>query len=166
MRKQVFGRKFKRDRNERQALFKGLISSLVMHERIQTTEEKAKAIRSQTEKLVTKAKKQGDASRVHLQEFLNGNALAKMINDIGPRFANRNGGYTRIIKTGNRIKDNAAMAIIEWTEIVAVTTKPTEPRTKRAATKKATVTKKQATKKNETKPAVKKTGRTVKKNAK
>ena len=60
MRKQVFGRKFKRDANERKALLKGLMTDLVMKESIQTTEEKAKAIKGQVEKLVTKAKRKGE----------------------------------------------------------------------------------------------------------
>ena len=65
MRKNVFGRQFKRDKNERAALFKGLISSLVLHERIKTTEEKAKAIKGEVDKIITKAKK-GDLAARHL----------------------------------------------------------------------------------------------------
>ena len=66
MKKNVFGRQFKRDKNERTALFKGLMSSLVLNDRIQTTEEKAKAIKGKIERLVTKARTYG----VHVQDFL------------------------------------------------------------------------------------------------
>lgn len=127
MRKNVFGRQLKRDRNERKALFKGLMSSLVLNERIKTTEQKAKAIKGQVEKLVTKAKKKGDASFNQLQEYLTADAISKLIKDVAPRFEKTNGGYTRIIKIGNRLKDNAGMAFIEWTSIkqqVAVIEKP------------------------------------------
>ena len=62
MRKNVFGRQFKRDANERKALFKNLLTSLILHERIKTTPAKAKAIRAAADKLITKAKKGGDAA--------------------------------------------------------------------------------------------------------
>lgn len=115
MKKQVFGRKFKRDKNERKALFSGLISAMILNGRIETTEEKAKAIRGDLERLVTKAKK-GEISRRLLQKDLKIFEIDKMINQIGPSFANRIGGYTRIIKAGRRFNDNAGMAILEWTE--------------------------------------------------
>lgn len=120
MRKNVFGRQLKRDTNERKALFKGLASSLVLEERIQTTEEKAKAVKPQVEKLVTAAKK-GDA-KAHslLQPYLNAQALKKMLSDIGPRFKNRPGGYTRIVKLGTRLQDNASVVILEWVEKPAI----------------------------------------------
>lgn len=114
MRKQVFGRKFKRDANERKALLKGLMNDLVLKESIKTTEEKAKAIKGQVEKLVTKAKVKGEASRSLLQPYLDPKAIKKVINNLAPRFATRAGGYTRIIKLGERFGDNASMAIIEW----------------------------------------------------
>ncbi len=116
MRKNVFGRKFKRDVNERKALFKGLASSLVLSERITTTEEKAKAVKPYIEKLVTKAKRGGPEAEMLLQPFLTKDAMQKMLIDIAPRFADRPGGYTRIVKVGNRLKDNARMAFIEWVE--------------------------------------------------
>ena len=116
MKKNVFGRRFKRDTNERKALFKGLMSSLVLEERIETTEEKAKAIRAQVEKLVTKVKKKKNEAARFLGEHLTPYAMQKMIADIGPRFASRNGGYTRIIHMGKRFSDNASMVIMEWVE--------------------------------------------------
>jgi large subunit ribosomal protein L17 len=117
MKKKVFGRQLKRDTNERKALFKGLASSLVMHESIQTTEEKAKAIRSHVEKLVTKAKtKDGVRATSLLMPYLSAPAVKKMIQDLAPRFATRPGGYTRIVRLGNRFSDNASVVMMEWVE--------------------------------------------------
>lgn len=117
MKKQIFGRQLKRDTDERKALFKGLSSSLTMYERIETTEEKAKSIRAHVEKLVTKAKNNDSThARSLLQAYLTHEALQKMLTDIAPRFANRPGGYTRILKIGNRFNDNASMVIMEWVE--------------------------------------------------
>jgi large subunit ribosomal protein L17 len=116
MRKNVFGRQFKRDANERKALFKGLMSSLVLDERIQTTEEKAKAIKSKVEKLVTKARVGDRHAESLLQPYLNAEAVKKMMTQVAPRFTNRQGGYTRIIKVGNRFSDNASMVLMEWVE--------------------------------------------------
>jgi large subunit ribosomal protein L17 len=116
MRKNVFGRQFKRDLNERTALFKGLISSLVIHEEIRTTEQKAKSVRGLAEKLVTKSRKEKLLAHSLLQPYLTPEALKKMISDIGPRFANRPGGYTRITKLPNRFSDNADMVTLSWVE--------------------------------------------------
>lgn len=122
MRKNVFGRQFKRDKNERKALFKGLISSLVLHGRIETTEDKAKAIKADVDKIITKAKsdlakaKKGEAiAKNLLQRQLPQKEIEKVIHDIAPRFNGRQGGYTRIIKIGRRFSDNAQMVLMEWT---------------------------------------------------
>ena len=117
MRKQVFGRRFKRDRNERKALFSGLISSLILKGRITTTVEKAKSIKPSIEKLITKAKKDEQTARRLLQSELKPFEVDKMVTQIAPGFKNRAGGYTRIIKTGNRFSDNASMAVMEWVEM-------------------------------------------------
>jgi len=116
MKKNVFGRQFKRDTNERKSLFKGLMTALVMHDRIQTTEEKAKSIKGAVEKLVTKALRKGENSKRELLPFLSEDAVKKMILDIAPRFTDRSGGYTRIIKLGRRFGDNASLVILEWVE--------------------------------------------------
>ena len=116
MRKNVFGRQFKRDKNERKALFKGLMTSLVNEGRIRTTEQKAKAIRAEVDKLVTKAKKEESHARRLLSADLSPDALEKMITDIAPSFKDRQGGYTRIVRLGNRFSDNASMVIMEWME--------------------------------------------------
>lgn len=148
MRKQVYGRKFKRDKNERKALFQGLISGVILRGRIETTLEKAKSIQPDLEKLVTRAKK-GESSRLELKKSLKPYEIDLMINDIAPRFKNRAGGYTRIIKTGKRFNDNASTAILEWVEGPIVK----EPEIKKEAKKETKTAAKEV--KEEKKPAVK-----------
>jgi len=117
MRKNVFGRKLKRDKNERKALFKSLMSALVLNERIQLSEAKAKAIRPEIEKLITKAKKGGNAARLVIEKSLSKDAFDKLVKEVAPRFAKRQGGYTRLIKLGERFGDNSPVVIMEWTEV-------------------------------------------------
>lgn len=127
MRKNIFGRRFKRDINQRKSLFRSLMRELVLQERIQTTEAKAKSIKSEIEKHITKAKVQGEAARVHLQRDFHADVVDKIITDLAPRFKDRPGGYTRIVKLGRRVKDDAPMVFIEWVERVEVSTvKPTK----------------------------------------
>lgn len=114
MRKNIFGKKLSRNKNQRRALFRGLMSSLILNGRLNTTAAKAKAIRSEVEKLINKAKKGGDSAR--LQSSIYPNALPKLLNDVSKRFAQRKGGYTRIIKLGQRFGDRAEMVILDWTE--------------------------------------------------
>ncbi|MCL5435316.1 MAG: 50S ribosomal protein L17 [Patescibacteria group bacterium] len=116
MKKHIFGRKFKRDVDERKALFKGLMSSLVLYEKIETTEEKAKAIKAELDKLVTNAKKDGILARKLLSSKLSPEALEKMVKDIAPRFDKRQGGYTKMVRLGKRFGDDSTMVLIEWTE--------------------------------------------------
>jgi len=126
MKKHIFGRKFKRDINERKALFKGLMSSLVIHEKIETTEQKAKAIKGEIDKLVTNAKKENALARKLLSDKLSPQALEKMIKDIAPRFNKRQGGYTKIARLGKRFGDDATMVLIEWVESRSVVEKTEE----------------------------------------
>jgi large subunit ribosomal protein L17 len=115
MRKNVFGRQFSRDTNERKSLFKSLISSLILQERIKTTVEKAKAIKGDVDKIINKAKKRkGKLAVQFLQRCLGRSEMDKVINDLAPRFKDRTSGYTRIIKLGRRFSDNAAMVVMEW----------------------------------------------------
>ena len=116
MRKNVYGRKFSRDKNERQALFKGLLSALVLKGRIETTLQKAKAIKPSADKLITKARKGGSLAKRLLEKDLVPPAIDKLMKEVAPRFAKRSGGYTRIIKLGTRFSDNASTALIEWVE--------------------------------------------------
>lgn len=160
MKKHVFGRQFNRDTNERKALFKGLINSLVMEESIKTTEPKAKAIKGQVEKLITKAKNKGEGSRSLLQPWLQAPALEKVLHDIAPRFSSRPGGYTRIIKLGERFGDNASMAVIEFVEKKEKVTATPAPKAKKETKKEekveAEVKTAEAKEKKVTKPAAKK----------
>jgi large subunit ribosomal protein L17 len=117
MKKSVFGRKFKRDKNERKALFKSLMSALVMNGRIQLSEAKAKAIKPEIEKLVTKEKKGGNAAKLVIEKSLTKEAYDKMVKEIGPLFEKRAGGYTRLIKLGERFGDNSPVVVMEFTEI-------------------------------------------------
>lgn len=115
MRKNVFGRQFSRDANQRKSLFKSLISSLILKESIQTTLEKAKAIKGDADKIINKAKRGNEELAIQLlQRSLGIEARNKVIKDLAPRFKDRTSGYTRIIKLGRRFSDNAPMAIIEW----------------------------------------------------
>lgn len=116
MRKNVFGRKLQRDINERKALFNSLMRELVIRERIQTTEAKAKAIKADVEKAVTKAKKNPILAKQRLQAYFGMPVVKKLVDEITPRFSKRQGGYTRIIHIGSRLNDNAKMVILEWTE--------------------------------------------------
>jgi len=116
MRHHDANRKFGRDKNQRSALLKGLAASLVQHGRIVTTEAKAKEIRPYVEKLVTKAKNPTLANRrLIVSGFYNNESIAtKLIDDIAPRYTERAGGYTRIIKLALRKSDASPMAVIEF----------------------------------------------------
>lgn len=156
MRKQVFGRQFKRDKNERKALFSSLISGVILKGRISTTEEKAKSIRGDLEKLVTKAKK-GEGARPQLKKSLKPYEVDKMINVIGPAFKDRNGGYTRIIKTGKRFNDNASTVILEWVEeIKAPVPVKAEKKTAKKVTKPVEKTSRLSLRKGKEKPSSRK----------
>ncbi len=109
------GRRFGGDAAHQRLMFANLVSSLVAAESIVTTEAKAKALRPVAEKVVTKAKKGGLHRHRQVVAFLGDKeAAAKLFDDIGPRYADRNGGYTRILKLGPRQGDNAPMARIEF----------------------------------------------------
>ncbi len=107
------GRKFGRTRDKRKAFFKSLAVNLIMKGKIKTTEARAKEIRRVVEPLITKAKK-GDLSAIRiLSKFLPNAAAHKLTKEIAPKYAQRQGGYTRISKLGRRNSDSAPIAIIE-----------------------------------------------------
>ncbi len=114
MRKNVFGRRLRRDKNERTALFKNLISSFVLYGSMKTTEAKAKAIKGSIDKLITKAKK-GEAARRLVAPFVNPEALEKLLKDASG-FSKREGGYTTMVRIGKRVADNAGMVLMRWVE--------------------------------------------------
>ena len=108
------GRKLGRTSSHRKAMFRNMVTSLFEHERMVTTEQKAKELRPIAEKMITLAKR-GDlhARRQALSYIQSKDVVAKLFDEIQGQFADRQGGYTRIIKTGNRLGDAAPMAIIE-----------------------------------------------------
>lgn len=114
MRHGVSGRKFDRPTAQRIAMFRGLVRDLLIHERITTTVTKAKEVRPMAEKIITLGK-DGDlaARRKALQFITDKDVVSKLFTDIGPRYATRPGGYTRIVKLGRRLGDGADTAIIE-----------------------------------------------------
>jgi large subunit ribosomal protein L17 len=116
MRHHKKGRKLSRTRDQRQALLKILAAHLILQEKIVTTEAKAKELRPFVEKLITKSKKNNLSSVRYLARYLPEKARKKIIKQIGPRYQERDGGYTRIIKLGPRKTDGARMAVIELVE--------------------------------------------------
>jgi len=114
MRHSKSGRQLNRNSSHRQAMFRNMASSLIGHEIIKTTLPKAKELRRVVEPLITLAKVDSVANRrLAFARTRNTETVAKLFNELGPRFAQRAGGYTRILKCGFRAGDNAPMAYIE-----------------------------------------------------
>ena len=114
MRHRVGGRKLQRTSSHRAALFRNMAAALIKHEQITTTTAKAKELRPYVEKLITLAKKGGLSNRRLAQaRLMDDTQLTKLFDTLAPRYADRNGGYTRIIKAGLRASDAAPIAIIE-----------------------------------------------------
>lgn len=108
-------RKFGRRSGPRRAMLRNLVTSVILAEKIVTTEAKAKQIRSITEKMVTLGKRNDlHARRQALAYILDENAVTKLFESIAPRYEDRQGGYTRILKLGPRRGDAAPMAILEF----------------------------------------------------
>ncbi|HHY12847.1 MAG TPA: 50S ribosomal protein L17 [Firmicutes bacterium] len=106
--------RFDRPTAQRKALFRGLVTSLLEHERVETTLVKAKEAQSICERMITLAKQDNLAARRRALAFINNeDVVTKLFEAIGPRYAHRSGGYTRIIQTRQRRGDGAPMAIIE-----------------------------------------------------
>ena len=113
MRKRNKGRILSRPKSQRKALLKTLATSLFLHEKIKTTEAKAKELRSVAEKLVTRARDNKISDKRLLAQVLSVKIVKKLTDEIAPRYKERAGGYTRIIKLGPRKSDGASMVIIE-----------------------------------------------------
>lgn len=113
--------KLQRDASHRKALLANLTCSLIEHRRIRTTLAKAKALRPVAEKLVTLAKR-GDlhSRRLAVADLHQHDAVKKLFEEIAPACKNRQGGYTRIVKLGQRASDSAPMAFIEWVDLAVV----------------------------------------------
>lgn len=103
-----------RTKPHREAMFANMASSLILHKRIQTTTAKAKALRTYVEPLITKSKSDTTHSRRVVFSYLkNKYAVSELFREVSPKIAERPGGYTRILKTGSRLGDNAELCIIE-----------------------------------------------------
>lgn len=136
--------KLGRTAEHRKALLANQVCSLIEHQRIKTTLAKAKAVRPLAERMVTLGKNGSiHARRTALATLRQKNAVKKLFDDIAPRSAERSGGYTRIVKLGQRRSDSASMAFIEWVDMAEVVeAKPVEE--KKAKRKKAEPEPKQA----------------------
>ncbi|MDO8529828.1 MAG: 50S ribosomal protein L17 [bacterium] len=113
MRKKNKGRSFNRPTHQRTALFSTMATSLFLHEKITTTEAKAKELRGVAEKFITRARDNSISNRRMLTQRLSPKTVKKLMEEIAPKYVGRQGGYTRIIRLGARKSDGAKMAIIE-----------------------------------------------------
>ena len=124
MRHSVSGYRLGRSKGARIALRRNLIKQFFIHERIQTTRAKAAAIRGDAERLITIARNSADASdaekvnarRLVASRLGDNQVLKRLFDEIAPRFASRNGGYTRMLKLGPRLGDSAEMVLLELVE--------------------------------------------------
>ncbi|HKZ55676.1 MAG TPA: 50S ribosomal protein L17 [Anaerolineales bacterium] len=124
MRHKVAGRKLGRSTGQRRALRRNLLTELFRHERIRTTRAKATAVRGEAEKMITKAKRgnaAGEARAIHARRLAStmlndSEVVKKLFDDIAPRYVERPGGYTRVLKLGPRLGDAAEMVILELVE--------------------------------------------------
>ena len=121
MRHQKKGRKLNRTASHRKALFSNLAASLVIHKKIRTTDAKGKELRTYIERLVTYAKRGDVHGRRLIQKRITGKRGKEianiLIHDIAPAYADRHGGYTRLIKFNNRKNDNAPVSLIEFIDL-------------------------------------------------
>ncbi|WP_273267118.1 50S ribosomal protein L17 [Flexistipes sinusarabici] len=127
MRHRISGKKLGKSTPHRYAMLRNMAKSLVEHGRIETTVDRAKTLRQFVEPLITLGKK-GDVSarRLALRRLPDKKAVHRIFDEISPKFKNRPGGYTRILKTGYREGDNANSAIIEFVEDIRTPGQPSE----------------------------------------
>jgi large subunit ribosomal protein L17 len=124
------GRKLGRSSAHRYSLYRNLVAELLTHDRIRTTDEKAKEVRRFAERMVTLGKTGTLAARRRALAFVRDeDAVRRLFSDVAPRFAERAGGYTRIVKLGRRLGDAASISLIELTG----TSESVEPAKKRRA---------------------------------
>jgi large subunit ribosomal protein L17 len=143
MRHNNAGRRLGRKTSHRIAMFRNMVTSLLNHERITTTDAKAKELRSVAEKIITLGKRGDLHSLRQASAYVRDKqVVTKLFTTIGPRYKDRSGGYTRIIKLGARPGDNAPVSIIELVEeqLPAAKTKTAAPKKRATASKAATST--------------------------
>ncbi len=136
MRHKVYGKHLGRSKNERTALFKNLVQSLIISEKIETTEAKAKAIKGLVDKLITQAK--SPTTRRYVSQFLTDKKTQdKLIKELLPRMKSRTSGYTSVIKVGHRQGDNSSMVVMSLlTEEAKVSAPAKAEKPKRTSKKK------------------------------
>ena len=117
MRHRRAGRKLSRTGAHRRALFRNLVTALLEHERIRTTDPKAKEVRRLTDRVITLGKRGSLHARRRALAFVRKQSVVrKLFDEVAPRYVNRRGGYTRVIKLGPRLGDAATQSIVELTE--------------------------------------------------
>jgi large subunit ribosomal protein L17 len=134
MNHRVAGRKLGRNTSQRNALWRGLITDLLRHDRISTTDAKARSVRGDAEHLISVAKRSMAAGgnpvyarRLAARVITDPDVTKRLFDEVAPRFSDRPGGYTRIVKVGQRVGDGAEMVILELVERAE---KPVEPKKK------------------------------------
>jgi large subunit ribosomal protein L17 len=134
MKHRVYGRKLGRNASQRRALWRGLITDLFRYDRIQTTEAKARSMRGDAEHLISIARRSmaegGNpvhARRLAARVLTDPNVTKRLFDEIAPRFVDRAGGYTRLVKVGQRLGDGAEMAVLELVEKPAKAETKTTP---------------------------------------
>lgn len=159
----VFGKKLSRTANERKALIRNLMRSLILHGSIKTTKAKAQAARSEIEKLITKAKKNTDAAKRDVFAHIPDREVVKTFYSmVETRFAQRTSGYTRIIKIGVRSGDASEQVVLGFVD-EEVKTEVIKPETKKSTSVKTAENKPTKTKEDKKPASVKtKTGKTTK----
>lgn len=123
MKHRVAGRKLGRNTSQRKALWRGLITDLLRHDRISTTDAKARSVRGDAEHLISVAKRSMAAGgnpvharRLAARVITDPEVTKRLFDEVAPRFSDRAGGYTRIVKVGQRVGDGAEMVILELVE--------------------------------------------------
>ena len=117
MRHRVYGKKLSRSKNQRLALFRGLIRSLILQGTLTTTEAKAKAVKGSIDKLVTASRKNSSASlRLIQSAIVQTDVIKKLTDEITPKFKTRNSGFTSTVRLGTRQGDGAMMVKMSWSE--------------------------------------------------
>lgn len=139
MRHSVYGKHLSRDKNERTALFRSLVRSLVIDGSIKTTESKAKAIKPLIDKLITQSKKNSVSSKSVVTSFVNQPQISKkLLEEIAPSLSNRTSGYTNLVKLGRRVGDGAMLvklSLVAGEKVEKAKTKE-DPKPTRKAVKK------------------------------
>jgi large subunit ribosomal protein L17 len=124
VRHRVYGRHLNRDKNERTALFRGLIRHLILNESITTTESKAKAIKGLVDKLISRSKQDTNAAKnVIMSNLPQKEVTEKLIKEIGPRYQNRQSGFTNTVRLGTRKGDGTMMVKMSLVEEIKETSK-------------------------------------------